>query len=108
MIAHTLSVQDALQSAPEANQLLHGRLALNSRNSSKPPASNGYAKPKPKSLRGKSGKKSGGQPAYPGVTLEPVQVPDITKIHQPSICPCGCGSDLSALPVIEYVPPAKY
>ena len=81
---------------------LQERLALTSRNSSKPPAQDGYAKPKPKSLRGKSGKKSGGQPGHPGATLKPVEKPDKIEVHPLSSCPCGCGSDLSEQPVLNY------
>jgi len=42
---------------------LEGRLALNSQNSSKPPSSDGYGKPKPKSLRGVGKNPTGGQKA---------------------------------------------
>jgi len=42
---------------------LEARLAQNSRNSSKPPSSDGLNKPKPKSLRRSGKHPNGGQPA---------------------------------------------
>lgn len=80
---------------------LSGQLAQNSRNSSKPPSSDGYQKPAPKSERKKSGKKSGGQPGHKGHTLKPVEKPDHTVLHKITLCPCGCGADLSRRPVLR-------
>ena len=45
---------------------LEAQFGMNSSNSSKPPSSDGYAKPAPKSLRRKSGRKRGGQPGPAG------------------------------------------
>jgi hypothetical protein len=69
---------------------------MNSTNSSKPPSSGGFTKPKPKSLREKTGKKPGGQEGHPGKTLTPKENPDFTIVHEPHQCSCGC--DLSNVP----------
>jgi transposase len=76
-------------------QELERRLGLHSRNSGKPPSSDGYGKPAPKSLRGKSDRPSGGQPGHPGHRLEMRENPDHTVVHRPSVC-AGCGKHLPA------------
>lgn len=73
---------------------LEARLAKNSHNSSKPPSSDGLqAKPRPKSLRGSSGKRSGGQPGHPGSTLCKAEKADEFVDHYPSLC-TQCGHSL--------------
>lgn len=86
-------------------QEIEERVAKNSRNSDKPPGSDGLAKPPaPKSLRTKSGRKRGGQPGHPGSSLQPVEKPDYIVIHQLDSCPCGrcAGCSLLDQPVISY------
>lgn len=65
---------------------LEDRLSKNSRNSSKPPSSDGYAKPSPKSRRKQTGRKPGGQPGHKPARLEPVDNPDQVIEHKPEIC----------------------
>ncbi|VAW86153.1 hypothetical protein MNBD_GAMMA18-1235, partial [hydrothermal vent metagenome] len=73
---------------------LESKLAKNSRNSSKPPSSDGYGKPKPKSQRKKTGRSSGGQPGHKGSTLKQVEHPDHVQEHPVSQC-SHCHGDLS-------------
>src|SRR5205085_12363705 len=74
---------------------LKRQLAASSRNSSKPPSSDGLDKPAPKSLRGRSGRKPGGQPGREGRTLRQIERPDEVVVHEPGAC-SGCGSALTA------------
>ncbi|MHB1630431.1 MAG: IS66 family transposase [Bacilli bacterium] len=80
---------------------LERQLNQNSRNSSKPPSSDGYKKPNPQSLRGKSGKPSGGQPGHKGHHLAVTDNPDHIVTHSPSSCQ-KCGRSLDGVRVESY------
>jgi len=72
---------------------LRRQLGKDSSNSSKPPSSDGLKK-KPRiagSLRGKSGRKSGGQAGHKGDTLKQVETPDRIERHTASLCRCCLG-----------------
>jgi transposase len=82
---------------------LERRLGLNSSNSGKPPSSDGLKKPvRVSSLRGSSGKKSGGQKGHPGGTLCRVEMPDTTIEHYPEAC-AACGEALTAAMATGHV-----
>ena len=70
----------------ERVKALEGQLATNSRNSSKPPSSDGPRKPKPRSLRRRGERKPGGQKGHPGHTLKSVEHPDHTVVHRVGEC----------------------
>jgi len=70
---------------------LEERLNQNSGNSSKPPSSDEFVKPK--SRRKKSGKKSGGQKGHKGQTLKMSDTPDSTITYPVETCQ-GCGKSL--------------
>ncbi len=76
---------------------LEAQVGANSKNSSKPPSTDGLAKPAPKSLRKPSRRKPGGQAGHRGTTLTQVADPDVVVRHEPSAC-SGCGADLGGSP----------
>ena len=84
----------------ERVQELEARSSKNSRNSSKPPSSDGFHKPKPCNLRQKTDKRAGGQPGHPGHTLELVDDPDHTLVYAPTTC-AGCGGSLENVPALR-------
>jgi transposase len=67
-------------------QTLEDQIAKNSRNSGKPPSSDGYNRPAPKSLRKRRHKKSGGQAGHVGYTLKAVERPEHVKVHRVEQC----------------------
>jgi transposase len=92
---------------------LEGRLALNSRNSSKPPSAGGYGKPKPKSLRRPGENPRGGQQGHEGHTLKGAESPDHIVLHAPPATCDACGLPLPEARVAETrqvfdLPPTHY
>ena len=73
---------------------LAARVKQTSKNSSRPPSGDGLAKPAPKSLRKKTGRKPGRPKGQPGATMELTDYPDDVVRHEPACC-AGCGKGLA-------------
>jgi transposase len=79
-----LFLRQELQKAIERIKALEGQISKNSKNSSKPPSSDGMRKPK--SLRRQGERKTGGQNGHPGKTLNQVETPDVIVTHPAELC----------------------
>ena len=76
-----LMLQEQIAALQEAVKQVQSRLNMNSRNSSKPPSSDGMNKPAPKSLRVGGQNPTGGQKGHPGSTLRKAAQPDNIVVH---------------------------
>src|SRR4029450_2456365 len=86
----------------EALQALQARLAKDSRNSSKPPSSDGYRKVKrTESLRQSGEKPNGGQPGHAGHTLSASDAPNRIAMHGVEQC-ARCQVSLVGIEVAGY------
>jgi len=103
LISIILMLQEAVQElqqtvAEQAAEIqsLRDQLSKNSRNSGRPPSSDGLKKPRTQSLRQKTGRRSGGQEGHAGHTLKMVEAPDYIRTHRVRICP-NCAADLKGV-----------
>jgi transposase len=92
------SLIEIILALTERIQKLEDQLAKTSRNSGKPPSSDGLKKPKTRSLRKKGERKSGGQQGHEGHTLQMVAEPTYVIPHQLHQCH-DCGASLADVPV---------
>ena len=91
-----LLMQEQIRALQEGFKQLQARLKMNSRNSRKPPSSDGLNKPAPKSLRVAGQRPTGGQKGHPGSTLCQAAQPDTIVIHD---VPQQCQACQRKLPV---------
>ena len=85
-------------------QSLRDQLVKDSRNSSKPPSSDGYKKPsvpRTSSLRRSGERKTGGQPGHTGRRLKPVEQPHHIEVHPATEC-VHCHASLVGVSVTAY------
>ena len=123
LLAAVNELQEQVAELQAENKELSGRLNTNSRNSSKPPSTDGYAKPSakekdssdsppesdlkddkpnPKSLRQKSDQKPGGQKGHKGVTLKQVAEAEHTQYHPVTECE-NCRQPLHSAKIIKLI-----
>ena len=76
-----LMLQGQITVLQEAVKQMQSRLNMSSRNSSKPPSSDGLNRPAPKSLRVAGQRPTGGQKGHPGSTLCQATQPDKVVVH---------------------------
>lgn len=93
------------QQLAKQGEVLHewqARLAKSSRNSSKPPSSDGYGQVRrTESVRQSGDKPNGGQPGHAGQTLLAVAHPARTLTHEVPSC-AHCQASLQGIEVVEY------
>ena len=89
-LRHTIQTMTiTIASLQQTIQDLQDKLGNNSRNSSRPPSSDGYSKPDPKSSRKPSGKKRGAQKGHPGTSLYSM-TKDLPVDRVVQHCPGSC------------------
>lgn len=94
-------LQEQLAATNQLVNDLHHRLSKDSHNSSLPPSSDRFSRPRrTHNLRERSGKKPGGQEGHEGKSLPLVQTPDSIQVHELSHCP-DCQQDLTQIPVVS-------
>lgn len=101
LTGHVEKLLEIIQKQSETIQALEDKLAKDSKNSSKPPSSDGLKKPRTRSLRKKGGRNPGGQPGHEGTTLQMVETPDHVVAHPLTACP-SCHADLSTVGAANY------
>jgi len=99
LLKQNVQLQAGLAAAIARIEELEARLGTSSRNSSKPPSSDGLGKPAPKSLRKKSNRGPGRPKGQDGLTLGRIEDPDHEVRHEPRVC-CGCGGGLGDCAVV--------
>ena len=94
-------IHSSLQQFMNCIQTLEDQIMKNSGNSGKPPSSDGFNRPAPKSLRKRSRKKSGGQTGHVGYTLKAAEKPEHVEVHRVEQC-VHCHSSLKKVQVNRY------
>ena len=99
---HVTALAQQLAKQGEVLQALQSRLAKTSRNSSKPPSSDGYSKVKrTESLRKSGNKPNGGQPGHEGQTLMASEYPDQVVPYEVLTC-VHCQASLAETESVGY------
>lgn len=96
LTATTRQILIQIKELTDKNAVLTERVNMNSQNSSKPPSSDTYQKPTPKSLRQSTGRKAGGQEGHEGHSITYSLAPDEIIKHIPTQCEACPNRELCA------------